>query len=69
MTDKFGLMDAERGERCANYHPVYTSPCCFHDHDDVVTRCAACGAPLECAVERAPQYVCVIADSDGDDEP
>ena len=60
MTDKFGKMDADRGDKCSNRNEVYTSPCCYHDHDREVTKCDGCGSPLICETEEVTEYVCRI---------
>lgn len=68
MTEKFGKMQAPRGERCTNpgQDTRFTTPCCYADVSEDATMCPDCGAPIECFVEQEPVAVCRIADADDD---
>lgn len=70
MTETFGKMKAERGERCSNpgYDDRFTTPCCYAEVEDEEVRvCPECGAPIVCEVEQQPVAVCRIADADEED--
>ena len=67
MSDTYGKMKAEWGDRCSNpgYEDKFTTPCCYEDVDEDATHCPECDAPIFCAVEQQPVAVCTIGD-DGD---
>ncbi len=64
----YGKMGATVGEKCGNISEMYTSPCCYEDHDSPVTQCKRCGAPLKCYIEEVPNHYCEIVEPGTEDD-
>lgn len=59
----YGKQQVEEGERCTNpgWDDRFTTPCCYEDfHDNDLTECPNCGAPIWCSIESQPVAVCTI---------